>query len=482
MMKVHKKKTKIIATISDLRCDVEFIQSLYDAGMDVARLNTAHQSLEDSLRIINNIRQVSDAIPIIIDTKGPEIRTAPMEEKVAVKKDMIIKVSGNQKGNTTADHLYVNYANFTAEVPVGSTVLIDDGELGMEVIDKSNDVLTCKFLNDGELKGKKSVNVPNVTFNLPALTDKDRQYVEFAAQHDVDFIAHSFVRGKNDLLEIQEILNKNNSQAKIIAKIENQEGVDNIDEILEYAYGVMVARGDLGIEIPYEQIPSIQKFLINKCINRRKPVIVATQMLHSMIKNPRPTRAEASDIAAAVYSKTDALMLSGETTHGDYPIEAVLTMAKIARESEKIIKDIHDTPIRVMSTETSAYLSKSAVEAAIKLDAKVIIADTTTGRTIRNMSGFRGKKIIYTVCYNKRVMRELALSYGIYTAYIEPHSQFDFDTFALKDLLKNNEISSDDQIVVLGGNMNTTHGASFILISSVDELLTFAPEHVNYQI
>ena len=234
-------------------------------------------------------------------------------------------------------------------------------------------------MNDGRIEGRKSVNVPKVNFQLPSLSEKDKGYVRFSIEQDVDFIAHSFVRNKEDVLAIQAMLDERKSPIKIIAKIENQEGVDHIDEILDHVYGVMVARGDLAIEIPYERIPGIQKMLINKCISRRKPVIIATQMLHSMIRNPRPTRAEVSDIANAIYGKTDAIMLSGETASGQYPLEAVTTMATVAAEVEKSRSDIHDTPTVVLTNERSAFLTKTAVEASLKLNARAIIADTSSG-------------------------------------------------------------------------------------------------------
>jgi pyruvate kinase len=221
------------------------------------------------------------------------------------------------------------------------------------------------------------------------------------------------------VISLQEILDKRNSPIKIIAKIENQSGVNHIDEILDHAYGIMVARGDLAIKIPYERIPGIQKMLISKCIARRKPVIIATQMLHSMIKNPRPTRAELSDIANAIYSKTDAIMLSGETTGGKYPLEAVSTMAKVAVEVEKSRSDIHKTPSVILTNDRSAYLTKTAVESAIKLNAKAIIADTSSGNSIRNIAGFRGRKPVFAHCYDQHVVRQLSLSFGVFPEYIQ---------------------------------------------------------------
>lgn len=464
------KKTKIVATVSDLRCDPDFIKKLYEAGMNVVRLNTAHQTFEDTLKIVDNVRKVSENIALLLDTKGPEIRTTKSEVKLEVKRGDTINVKGDSSKSTDNSFVYVTHDNFVKEVDLGSKILIDDGELELAIIEKKDDYLVCQATNNGVIKGRKSVNVPNAKFTLPALTTKDIEYIEFAIKHDLDFIAHSFVRNKDDVKQIQDILDAKKSKVKIIAKIENQEGVDNIDEILENVYGVMVARGDLAIEIPYEKIPGVQKKIINKCIEARKPVIIATQMLHSMITNPRPTRAEVTDIANAIYSKTDAVMLSGETAYGEYPIESVITMATIAKEVEQSRGDYHKTPIVVVSSKTSAYLTKSAVEASIKLDAKVIIADTTTGRTMRNMAGFRGRKPVYVQCYNQRVVRELALSFGMFGQYLESHNINEFIQVSLNQLMAKGEVTKDDRVVVIGGNYGETHGASFIEISTVENL------------
>ena len=465
------KKTKIVATISDLHCDVEFIRQLFDGGMNAVRLNTAHQSPEDTLKVIRNVREVSDKIPFILDTKGPEIRTTPSDYKVAVKKGDRIRIMGDALKSTTPECIYVNYNNFVQELEPGRKILIDDGDIEFEVIEKSGGALICMATNDGSVKGKKSVNVPGVKFNLPALNPKDLDYIRLAIEQDIDFIAHSFVRNKEDVMAIQHILDNDKSRIKIIAKIENQEGVDNLDEILQHVYGVMVARGDLAIEIPYEKIPGIQKMIIKKCVDARKPVIVATQMLHSMIENPRPTRAEVSDIANAIYSKADAIMLSGETAYGNYPVEAVSTMARIALEVEKSRSDLHITPMLVMSTKTSAYLCKSAVEASLELDCKAIIADTSTGRTIRNMACYRGRKVVFAQCYDNRVVRELALSFGVYADLMPEGTTHNFIVHALNSLIKRNLLHKSDKVVVLGGNFEWTQSASFIEISTVGNML-----------
>lgn len=467
-----KKKTKIVATVSDLKCDPDFIRQLYKAGMNVVRLNTAHQTPEQTLVVIQNVRQVSEKIALLLDTKGPEIRTVKMEEPIPITAGGTIRVAGNPSGISTPDTLYVSYSGFASEVEPGSHILIDDGSIELVAESREEGFLICRATNTGVIKGKKSVNVPGGTFNLPSVTERDKEYIEFAAKHHLDFIAHSFVRNARDMMDVQEILDRHKSPIKIIAKIENQEGVDNIDEILDHAYGIMVARGDLAIEIPYEKIPGIQKMIINKCISRRKPVIIATQMLHSMINEPRPTRAEVSDVANAIYSKTDAIMLSGETAFGKYPVEAVETMTRIAKEVEKSRSDMHETPMVVMSTEISAYLVRSAVEASLKLKAKAIIADTNTGRTIRNMAGYRGRKPIHAMCYRAETMRLLALSFGVIPELIEDSQ--DGNTFmckALEKLVRKNKLRQEDTVIVLGGNFGWDHGASHLEISTVANLM-----------
>src|ERR1035437_5413063 len=297
---MNSKRTKIVATISDKNCETGFIKELYEAGMNVIRINSAHLDIEGALRIIRNTREVSDKIAILIDTKGPEIRTTVCDAPIELKKGATINIIGDPGKKSSSEAIYVTYESFSSDIPLGSLILMDDGELELRVLRKHGDALECTIENDGMLSSRKSVNIPSVKIQLPSLTDKDRAFIEMAARNNVDFIAHSFVRSKQDIIDVQTVLNSYNSSIKIIAKIENQEGVENIDDILDNVYGIMVARGDLGIEIPYEQIPAIQKMIITKCIITRKPVIVATQMLHSMITNPRPTRAEVSDIANAV--------------------------------------------------------------------------------------------------------------------------------------------------------------------------------------
>lgn len=470
------KHTKIVATISDIRCEVNFIKDLYNAGMNVVRMNSAHIEEEGFNRIITNTRAVSNKIAILMDTKGPEIRTTKTidGEAIQLKTGDKVKVVGKPDLLSSKDCIALSYTNIVEDLSVGCDLLFDDGEIDLKVIEKGNDYLLCEVLNDGKLGSKKSVNVPGVRINLPSLTARDCKNIDYAIQQNIDFIAHSFVRSKQDILDIQKILDAKGSSIKIIAKIENQEGVDNIDEILEVAYGIMVARGDLGIEVPQEKIPGIQRILIRKAVTAKKPVIVATQMLHSMISNPRPTRAEVTDVANAIYYRTDAIMLSGETAYGKYPLEAVQTMAKIAEEAE--LTKIPDNDIKISfdcsTPDITAFLSKQAAKSATVLGTKAIITDSYTGRTARYLAAYRSSNPILAICYKESTMRELALSYGVIASHqVERADSREYLLEAMSVLLKKGKISADDLIAYLSGNFGPGCGTTFLEINQVKNIL-----------
>ena len=468
------KHTKIVATVSDQRCEVEFIRSLYKAGMNVVRLNSAHMVEEGFNRVVGNTRAVSNHIALLMDTKGPEIRTTKTAQPLELKTGDRIKVMGNPDGETTRECICLSYKNFVADMSVGGELLIDDGDLDLKVIEKHSDYLVCEALNDATLGSRKSDNVPGVRISLPSLTEKDRTSILYCIKNNLDFIAHSFVRCKQDVLDIQRILDEHNSPIKIIAKIENQEGIDNIDEILEVAYGIMIARGDLGIEVPQEKIPGIQRVLIRKCVEAKKPVIVATQMLHSMINNPRPTRAEVTDIANAIYYRTDALMLSGETAYGKYPVEAVATMTKIAAEAEKTKLAANDIRVPIVGNDldVTSFLAKQAVKASSKLHVKAIITDSFTGRTARYLAAFRGTSTVYAICYHERLTRELALSYGVWAVYQEESkSEREYYFKALNELIKSGRITRSDMVAYLSGSFGEGGGTSFLEINNIGKVL-----------
>ncbi len=465
-MKIQKL-TKIVATISDRRCDVDFIRSLYQAGMNVARINTAHADFDATRQMIANIRSVSNSIAILIDTKGPEIRTTSAVDGYAVTEGETVYFAGSVDKECGGGYIYVNRVGFENDVPLGKRILIDDGDIAFEAVDRDENGLKCKVLNSGVIKSHKSVNVPGVPIKLPSLSEKDRKFIQLAIEEDITFIAHSFVRSKEDVMCIQEILDAAQSKIKIIAKIENQQGVDNIDEILDHAYGIMIARGDLGIEIEAERIPAIQKELNKKAIEHLKPVIVATQMLHTMINNPRPTRAEVSDVANAIYDGADAVMLSGETASGHYPVEAVKTMSKIAIEVEAIKEKLKENthPVHVKS-EISEFLCKTAVHASVELDARCIIADSFSGTTIRNLAAYRGAKPIYAMCYNENVVRELALSYGVVAHSVRLNrSADDFIQSSVSFVLNKQFAEIDDKVVLLAGSFGKGNSATLIEVN-----------------
>lgn len=468
-----KKLTKIVATISDRRCDVDFLRTLYQEGMDVIRINTAHATPEGILKIVTNARAVSSHIALLIDTKGPEIRTTACvgDEPVVFQTGDRVEIAGGDLTRLTSrDFIGVSYADFVADMPLGGAILIDDGELELRVIEKRPESLLAEVRNNATLGSRKSVNVPGVRINLPSLTERDRVNILLAIKHNFDFIAHSFVRSKQDVLDVQAILDEQGSDIQIIAKIENQEGVDNIDSILEAAYGVMVARGDLGIEVPEERIPGIQRVLVRKCVQAKKPVIVATQMLQSMIKNPRPTRAEVTDIANAIYCQADAVMLSGETASGKYPVESVRMMARVAAEAERCKLTDADgyASYSPDNTDVPAFLAKQAVVAARSLNVSHIITDSVTGVTARILAAFRGTDPVFAMCASEKVVRRLALSFGIFPLMLQQEGD-DQHYFAasLKVLLNLGYLGEDDLVAHLSGRGG---GATYLEIIRVSDV------------
>lgn len=463
------KRTKIVATISDKRCEIGFLRELHEAGMNVVRLNTAHQTLDEAMKVVRNVRAVSDQIALLIDTKGPEVRTCDIVVPVRVGKGEIIFMTGDR--TLVAEKLiHVSYEHFVRDVQIGDKILVDDGDVELIVRDKKENCLELEASNPGEIKDKKSINVPGVNMHLESLSDKDRKFIQFAMDNKLDFIAHSFVRNKQDVMEIQQILDEQHSNIKIIAKIENQEGVNHIDEILDHVYGVMVARGDLAIEIDAEKIPLIQRYIVNKCIESKKPVIIATQMLHTMIDHPRPTRAEVSDIANAVFSGTDAIMLSGETAYGDYPLEAVKVMSRVAEANESILPPDANRNLVRINNEITAALARVAVRMTTMLPIKAIVVDTNSGRTARYLSAFRGGLPVYARCYDEHVMRELALSFGVRPYFsVKPHSRDEFMRDIPQVLLQNG-YQPEDQILVIGGSFGHVRGASFLEVCKISDI------------
>lgn len=469
------KRTKIIATISSA-ADTKFVRALYDEGVDVFRLNTAHMDVDSSQAVVDAIRAASKHVAILIDTKGPEVRTCDIAEPIEVAVgDRLTVVS---TPNTPPPRGFaVNYKNFVTEISPGHHVLIDDGEIELVILEKSaNRELICEVVAAGTIKNRKTVNVPDCELHMPSLTPKDREFIEFAIRNELDFIAHSFVRKAADIIAVRSILDTYQSPIQIIAKIENRQGFRNLDAILDVTDGIMVARGDLGVEIPAEEVPGIQKQMIYKCICRRKPVITATQMLQSMIEKPRPTRAEVSDVANAVLDGSDAVMLSGETAQGIFPIESVRMMSKIISECEKSCRERFVRPKAIVSDNDSEALFqmiKAAMEAAENLGAKAIICNTMSGSSARLLAAYRSPVPIYALTFNDYVQRQLSISYGVYSS----HNGYAADPAeiainGIRVLLDRGRITEDDLIVIVGNfASDKQRGVNYMTISTPCELL-----------
>lgn len=450
------KKTKIVCTMGPNTDNREIMKELALNGMDVARFNFSHGDHAEHkhrLEILESVREEL-GIPIasLLDTKGPEIRTGKLKDgkKVTLKEgDLYTLTTEEIVGDETRG--YINYAGLAEDVKPGDRILIDDGLIELHVRKVNGTDIVCRIENGGELGEKKGVNVPGVRVKLPALTDKDKEDIRFGVDAGFDFVAASFVRNADAIREIRAILDEKGSAMQIIAKIENEEGIENIDSIIEASDGIMVARGDMGVEIPAEKVPHIQKMIIRKCNLACKVVITATQMLDSMIRNPRPTRAEVSDVANAVYEGTDAVMLSGETAMGSYPIEAVRMMSQIAEESEKYL-DYMFYQRRKVSAENLRNISNtvcySSVATASDLEAPVIVAPSVSGFTTRMLSKWRPKALIAGLSPSMTAVRQMQLYWGVKPFHAKRAESTDALLFASVELLKEKGIVKEGEIVV----------------------------------
>ncbi|GLI55559.1 pyruvate kinase [Propionigenium maris DSM 9537] len=418
------KKTKIVCTIGPKTEGKETLKQLVEAGMNVMRLNFSHGDYEEHGGRINNMRAVMQEtgkkIAILLDTKGPEIRTIKLEggNDVLLEAGQEFTITTDKGVVGNRNMVAVTYEGLTEDLKEGDTILLDDGLVGLTVTAVEGNNVHCTVNNTGELGENKGVNLPNVSVNLPALSEKDKSDLKFGCEQGVDFVAASFIRKGDDVREVRRVLDENGGKnIQIISKIENQEGVDNFDEILELSDGIMVARGDLGVEIPVEEVPFAQKMMIEKCNEAGKAVITATQMLDSMIKNPRPTRAEAGDVANAIIDGTDAVMLSGETAKGKYPVEAVTIMAQIAERTDAIIPS-YEMEFEGKMPITEA-VSHGTVEAAETLGAKLIVSASETGRAAKALRKYFPTSQILALTNNEQTSRQLALTRGT-TAIVEP--------------------------------------------------------------
>ena len=415
------KKTKIICTMGPNTNDRNLMKALAENGMDVARFNFSHGDYEEQkmrLDMLKSVREELDLpIAALLDTKGPEIRTGVLKDgkKVTLKEGQTYTLTTDDIiGDETMGH--ITYERLHEDVKAGNKILIDDGLIELDVVEVNGNNIVCTVVNGGELGEKKGVNVPNVKVKLPALTEKDKADILFGIEQGFDFIAASFVRTAAAILEIKEILSEHGSNMAVIAKIENAEGIENLDAIIEASDGIMVARGDMGVEIPAQEVPYIQKMIIEKCNVACKPVITATQMLDSMIRNPRPTRAEVTDVANAVYDGTDAVMLSGETAMGKYPVEALKMMVSIAEESESYL-DYAAYRQRKVSKQNMKNVSNAvcfaSVSTAHDLSADVIIAPSITGFTTQMLSKWRPGARIIGMSPSMATVRQMQLQWGV---------------------------------------------------------------------
>ena len=419
-------KTKIIATIGPSSNSKTTLQKMISSGMNVARLNFSHGSYKEHKKVIDRIRSLSTEmrkpVAILLDLQGPKIRTGTLKDgkPVFLKKNEIIRITSRDIPGTD-DLISTTYKKLSADVKNGDKILIDDGLIELRALSTNRDTVTCKIIHGGELKERKGINLPGVKVSVPSLTEKDRNDLEFGIEAGVDFFALSFVRRAGDIIHIKSIIKKHGSDIPVVAKIEKPEAVDNLDEILAVADGVMVARGDLGVEIKHEKVPTIQKLIIRKAMLANKSVITATQMLETMVDNPVPTRAEASDVANAIFDGTDAIMLSAETTIGRYPVKAVRMMAKIAFEAEnspfmKYNMQYDKNPEDVVTQA----VAQSSVNILHELDAKAIVAFSVSGKTPRLISRQRPSKPIYAFTFSQEIYNRLSFVWGVTPLFIDP--------------------------------------------------------------
>ena len=453
------RKTKIVCTLGPATNNPETLGKMVEAGMDVARINFSHGVYEEHEKTIELFKTVTKKIgrpvALLLDTKGPEIRVSTFQDGYVdlVEGEEVVFTARDIE--STAKEIAISYKGLPNDVVPGDRILIDDGLICCRVLRTTKEDITCVIENGGRVSNRKSINVPDVSIKMPYISPKDEEDLKFGIAHDVDFVAASFTRTASDLLEVRKILDDNGgNQIRIIAKIENREGVDNIDEIISVSDGIMVARGDMGVEIPLEELPSIQKMLIKKCFMAGKVAITATQLLDSMIRNPRPTRAETTDVANAVYDGTSALMLSGETAIGKYPVEAVETMSKIALRTENAIdyKKRFSNNVFTFTSNTADAICHATCTTAHDLGASAIIAVTKSGQTARMLSRFRPKCPIIATVISEKTRRQLALSWGVMPCPCQEKKTTD-DLFqhVVEIALKTKLVTIGDLVVIAAG-------------------------------
>jgi pyruvate kinase len=472
------RKTKIVCTIGPSCNTQEGIVNLLLHGMNVARINFSHGSHEVHARSIKFIRKAAReynySIPVLMDLQGPKIRVGQMKNGgQELEEGSTITITGEDVEGTP-EIIPIDYKNLTDEAEVGNQILLDDGLLEFEVTKKLEGKLEAKVIVGGLLKSRKGVNLPNIKISIPSLTEKDRADLEFGLSQDVDFVALSFVRSPDDVIELKKLIAESGNNAAVISKIEKPEAVDRIDEIIEVSDGIMVARGDLGIEIPTEEVPFVQKMIIEKCRSHGKPVITATQMLDSMINNPRPTRAESSDVANAVLDGTDAVMLSGETAAGKYPMEAVNVMNRICRKIEERRGGLYNSLDYSIPDDSDKQiiesLAHSVINMADNVSAKVISTITHSGSTARRIAKFRPKVPIFAFTETQKIRRQLNLIWGVHSVRLDTLFDTDKSVMIMEDYLQDNGmVKVGDRIIVLTGMPMAKRGhTNMVKISTID--------------
>ena len=463
-MKKVLRKTKIVGTIGPASESEEMLRKLMNAGLNVTRINFSHGGYEENGEKIETIKKVrkelNRPVALLLDTKGPEIRTGVLEsgnEKVVIEEGQEFTfVNEDIIGNNTKTS--ISYKELYKDVKVGGTLLVDDGALEFEITEIKGKDIICKALNTGKLGSRKTMNVPNVKVDLPALTQKDIDDITEGIKRGFDYIAASFVRKASDVLALRELLDNNGGErVKIISKIENQEGIDNFEEILALSDGIMVARGDMGVEIPMEQVPIVQKRFIKRCNQVGKPVITATQMLESMTSNPRPTRAEVSDVANAVYDMTGAIMLSGECAMGKYPVECVQAMSRISKAIEadtNYWKRFNETATSHDFTDIEAHVAYTTCTTAQNMKAAGIVAYTHKGDSIRKLAGFGAGCPIFAITDDEKTFNQLAVSVNVVPVLIEGTNSIEEIVAKGIDKIKADELVEKDDILVISGGAN----------------------------
>lgn len=458
-MEEFMRKTKIVCTMGPSTDKEDVLRQLMIEGMNVARCNFSHGSYEEHKKRMDMVKklrkELGKPVAILLDTKGPEVRLKSFKDgKVTLEEGQLFTLTADEVEGTK-EKVSVTYNRLYEDLEEGMKVLIDDGliEMKVEKVDKTN--IICRVINGGIVSNNKGVNVPEVDLSMPYISDKDREDILFGISQDVDFIAASFVQKKEDIQQLRKLLEKNGGESiKIISKIENAQGVANIDDIIEVSDGIMVARGDMGVEIPYEEVPVIQKKIIKKAYRAGKQVITATQMLESMIKNPRPTRAETTDIANAVYDGTSAIMLSGETAAGAYPVEALKTMVRIAERTEEDVdyrKRFFEYDRKVNPDITDA-ICHATCTTAHDLNAKAIVTVTKSGRSGRMISRYRPECDIISCATTEKVCRQLALSWGVTPILIKEEKEvFDLFDKAIQAAVKTGMLKKGDLTVITSG-------------------------------